>query len=511
MRKTSIQIPSQNSSHHFRFVLLWLTALTLVFTACTADPAIPPQITPQPAVTPPGVTPPTITPPAPTVNPDIALVPYVYDDTDYSWSDAPPSTLSASRAAIQVKPGNNDLSTLTYTSATNGWGPLEKNQSNGGRGVSDGHPLTLDGKVYSSGLGVHAASAIKYNLDGQCTGFQTDIGVDDEVRSLGSVTFEIWADGVNLFKSAVITGSTPQVSRNVDVTGKKELKLVVTKGGDSIDYDHADWAGAVLTGCTPTPTDSFKRPPSGKVSWDLELGADLGAGFIVPSGVTLLDIDGFGATASLVADLKKKGIYTVCYLNGGSYEPFRPDSAQYPEYLKVQQDPDWPDEYFLDVTDVFKPNSVLAKILRNRIQMCKQKGFDAIDPDNLQNDQNVTDGSITTPQQIDFNGWVADTAHGFGLAAFQKNGPDKVLMKDRTGKMMVEKFDGILNEQCQEYDECTTLEEFSKRGKLTLNVEYRAKVALNCSLFNTLQINSLKKDLYLVGVGAPGYKRETCN
>jgi hypothetical protein len=224
-----------------------------------------------------------------------------------------------------------------------------------------------------------------------------------------------------------------------------------------------------------------------------------------------MDVDGFDITASKVAELKQKGIYTVCYLDVGSYEPNRPDSSQYPEYLKIQQDPNWPAEYFLDITDVFKPNSVLATILKNRFQMCKDKGFDAIEPDNLQNDENVKGGKITTQQQIDFNGWVADMAHQYGLAAFQKNGPDKILLKDRTGKMMVEKFDGILNEQCQEFSECSPLAEYPNRGKLALNVEYKSGITLDCGLSNSLSINSLKKDLGLTGGNMSGYKREACN
>jgi hypothetical protein len=230
----------------------------------------------------------------------------------------------------------------------------------------------------------------------------------------------------------------------------------------------------------------------------------------VPPGVTLIDVDGFNISAAKIAQLKQQGIYTVCYLDVGSYEPGRPDSDQYPAYLKIQQDPDWPAEYFLDINDVWKPNSVLATILKNRFKMCKDKGFDAIEPDNLQNDENVRGGKITTQQQIDFNGWVADTAHQYGLAVFQKNGPDKILMKDKTGKMMVEKFDGILNEQCQEYDECQPLAEYAKRGKLALNVEYKSSIVLDCVLSNLLKINSLKKDLSLKGGNMSGYKRQAC-
>jgi hypothetical protein len=261
----------------------------------------------------------------------------------------------------------------------------------------------------------------------------------------------------------------------------------------------------------PVPVSGVKLPPSGKVAWDWQIGASSDSAIVPPAGVTLMDLDGFTTSAAKVAELKSKGIYTVCYIDAGSFEPGRPDSAQYPSYLKIQQDPSWPAEYFLDVTDVFKANSVLSGILVKRMQMCKTKGFDALEPDNLQNDENVSGGRITAQQQLDFNGWIADRAHENGLAVFQKNGPDKILQTDRTGKMMVEKFDGILNEQCQEYSECGPLAEYTKRGKLALNVEYRKSVALNCTSFLASGINALKKDLGLTGATMSGYLRETCN
>jgi hypothetical protein len=39
---------------------------------------------------------------------------------------------------------------------------------------------------------------------------------------------------------------SPTRSVNLDVTGRRELKLLVDAGGDSMDFDHADWAGARL-------------------------------------------------------------------------------------------------------------------------------------------------------------------------------------------------------------------------------------------------------------------------
>ena len=50
-----------------------------------------------------------------------------------------------------------------------------------------------------------------------------------------------------LFDSGVLTNSSPVFSINVSVAGVQTLTLVATNGvAGSIDYDHADWAGAVF-------------------------------------------------------------------------------------------------------------------------------------------------------------------------------------------------------------------------------------------------------------------------
>lgn len=266
--------------------------------------------------------------------------------------------------------------------------------------------------------------------------------------------------------------------------------------------------GAMMMPGSDGGAAEIRRPPSGAIKWDWQIGASTEAAIVAPAGAQLIDVDLFTTSAGKVAALKAAGLYTVCYINAGSWQPGLPDSAQYPDSLKIQADPDWPGEYFLDITDVFKSNSTLAPILRARLALCRAKGFDAVEPDNLQNDENVTGGRITTQQQLDFNGWIADEAHAAGLAVFQKNGPDKILQRDRTGKMMVEKFDAILNEECQQFDECAPLAEYVSRGKLALNVEYA--VSVNCTISNRYTINSIRKDLSLVGKNDNGYRLEAC-
>jgi alpha-galactosidase len=141
------------------------------------------------------------------------------------------------------------LSDLAFTTVANGWGPVEKDRSNGESAAGDGNPITLNGTVYAKGLGVHAASDVRYAANGTCTAFSAKVGVDDEEGTKGSVVFQVFADGTKLADSGLMTGSTATKTLTADITGRTTLQLVVTNGGDSADYDHADWAEAAVT-CT---------------------------------------------------------------------------------------------------------------------------------------------------------------------------------------------------------------------------------------------------------------------
>jgi hypothetical protein len=114
-------------------------------------------------------------------------------------------------------------------------------------GKSNGrNPLTIGGKVFRRGLGMHANARSEYMLGGGFRRFEADCGVDDEKGGLGSCVFQVWADGQKLFDSGVLRGRQPARHVSVDLTGKESLRLVVTDAGDGINCDHADWADARL-------------------------------------------------------------------------------------------------------------------------------------------------------------------------------------------------------------------------------------------------------------------------
>jgi alpha-galactosidase len=177
-------------------------------------------------------------------------------------------TLGARRAAILTKAGgaapvappapvgppapssvsSQYLSDMNWTSAISAWGPVEKNTSNGELPAGDGKPLRINGTQYARGIGTHAYSEIHYALGGRCSGMSAVVGIDDEVpNGLGSVSFQVWADGVQLYDSGRVSRGAPALSVAADLSGRFDLSLIVNGADNGIDYDHADWADAKLT------------------------------------------------------------------------------------------------------------------------------------------------------------------------------------------------------------------------------------------------------------------------
>ncbi|MFI1092429.1 NPCBM/NEW2 domain-containing protein [Streptomyces sp. NPDC020917] len=142
------------------------------------------------------------------------------------------------------------VSDLPFAAESNGWGPVERDLSNGEAGSGDGSALQIDGTRFDKGLGVHAFSSVSVRLGGQYKRFTTQVGVDDEVGGNGSVTFEVVADGKVIASTPVVHGNDPARTIDVDVTSVQELTLRVTDGGNGNSSDHADWADARLV-----PTD----------------------------------------------------------------------------------------------------------------------------------------------------------------------------------------------------------------------------------------------------------------
>ena len=141
--------------------------------------------------------------------------------------------------------GTDQVSDLTFLSATNGWGPVERDQSVGGQAAGDGTPLKLGGTVYAKGLGTNSPSDVQVYLGGKCSRFTATVGIDN--GDPGSSTFSVTLDGKILTTTPVLTGQSTPVTIDVPVTDGQILDLNVGDGGNGNGNDHGDWANPILT------------------------------------------------------------------------------------------------------------------------------------------------------------------------------------------------------------------------------------------------------------------------
>ena len=73
------------------------------------------------------------------------------------------------------------LSDLPFVGTpVNGWGPIERDRSNGEEGPADGQPLQVGSEMFAKGLGVHAVSEARFAVPSECTRFQAKVGIDEK-------------------------------------------------------------------------------------------------------------------------------------------------------------------------------------------------------------------------------------------------------------------------------------------------------------------------------------------
>ena len=165
----------------------------------------------------------------------------------YGQRRTPVTEISVVTVQVLAPPpsGRVEVSSLPWVSVTNGWGPAEKDTSNGEQAAGDGGPITIGGQVYAHGLGVHAPSEIVYFLGGLCSTLTTDVGIDDEKSTNGAASFRIYADDQLVADSGTRTVDDPPLTLTANLGGALWLHLVTDPGPDS-NSDHTDWAEPTL-------------------------------------------------------------------------------------------------------------------------------------------------------------------------------------------------------------------------------------------------------------------------
>ena len=232
---------------------------------------------------------------------------------------------------------------------------------------------------------------------------------------------------------------------------------------------------------SPSPGAALWRPAPG-TTWQWQLSGALDTSV----AAQMYDIDLFGNDAGVVAALHAQGRRVVCYLSAGSHEPGRPDSGAFPAAVLGNALQGWPDERWLDIRRL----DVLGPIMERRMDLCRQRGFDGVEADNVDGYSNATGFPLTAADQLAYNRFLARAAHARGLSIGLKNDLAQVAELEPD-------FDFAVNEECFAFSECDLLTPFVRAGKAVFNVEYDLDTASFCADARRRGFSSMRKNLSL--------------
>ena len=197
--------------------------------------------------------------------------------------------------------------------------------------------------------------------------------------------------------------------------------------------------------------------PAVGATWQWQLDQPVDLSF----DVAVYDVDLFDTDASVVASLHAQGRKVICYLSAGSWEEWRPDAGQFPAAVIGNDYGGWPGEKWLDIRQI----DALAPIIRARLDLCRDKGFDAVEPDNIDGYTNDTGFPLTYADQLAYNRWLAEEARARGLSIGLKNDSEQTAD-------LLPYFDWALTEDCFDQGWCAEMSPFISAGKPVFAAEY---------------------------------------
>ena len=208
-------------------------------------------------------------------------------------------------------------------------------------------------------------------------------------------------------------------------------------------------------GTSPTPASDWWHPTAG-LTWQWQLTGKLN----LDLHTNVIDID-LDVGKSVVDHYHSQGTKVICYISVGSYENWRTDADLFPDEVLGKDYEGWSGEKWLDIRRI----DLLAPIMLARLDECAAKGFDAVEPDNMQIWDNDTGFPLTYEDQLRFALWLAEESHKRGLAIGQKNTPDQT-------KDLVDIFDFAITEDAFYYDWAEEMKPYIDAGKPVFAAEY---------------------------------------
>ena len=208
----------------------------------------------------------------------------------------------------------------------------------------------------------------------------------------------------------------------------------------------------------------WPKVPTGPFHWqlqgDIELAGD----------IRVVGSDLFETSADQVRQWRDAGVFPICYINVGAVEDWRDDRDRFPSDVIGNAYWGWPGENWLDVSRFER----FADVMRDRFDLCREKGFLAVEPDNIDayeadDSSKETGFDLTRADQLRYITWLIDQAHERGLAIGQKNASELV-------PELVEKMDFALLESAYRLGFMGEFTPYHGLGKPVFAVEYLEEI-----------------------------------
>jgi hypothetical protein len=136
---------------------------------------------------------------------------------------------------------------------------------------------------------------------------------------------------------------------------------------------------------SPASSNDWWRPTAGLTwQWQLTGKPDLSL------QTDVIDID-LEVDQSVVDHFHRNGTKVIGYISVGSYENWRSDVGLFPDVVLGKDYEGWIGEKWLDIRRI----DLLAPIMLARLDKCAAKGFDGVEPDNMQIWDNDTGFPLT--------------------------------------------------------------------------------------------------------------------
>jgi len=202
--------------------------------------------------------------------------------------------------------------------------------------------------------------------------------------------------------------------------------------------------------------------------------------------------------------------YAICYVN--AFQTQNDRRGAWPRDLVLEElgdDPQWGGEYLVDLSTPAKRRRAAATV-QPMIEACAEKGFDAVEYDNLDSWTRfdgtplARDVPFGEAAAIAYAEQLADRGHALGLAVAQKNTP-QLTRRQARGRIG---FDFAIAEECGRYRECGAYRRLY--GDRVIDVEYGRRGFDAACRAAGRRISIVLRNRGVTAPGTRGYRYDAC-